>query len=177
MRPLSVMTSPLGFRITSLGVAVTWYLVLSSLQERRGQARGQHGGRGGCCHIFKGTRTFPVQSLRTPPTGRASSALRVPFGPPSFLLLPSSTPLLTLTNVYSGGTARCLCFPRLEPQPQGTTEPSKCGCCARGAESFISVRFKFKKPLVASGYCITRCNSKPTTKPPKLITLSISQED
>lgn len=88
---------------------------------------------------------------------------------------PSSTPLLTLTNVYSGGTAQCLCFPRLQLQPQGTTEPSKCGCCARRTESFISVHFK--KPLVASSYCIARCNSKPTTKPPKLITLSIPQED
>ena len=38
-RPLSVMTSPLGFRITSLGMAVMWYLVLSSLWERRGRLR------------------------------------------------------------------------------------------------------------------------------------------
>ena len=37
-RPLSVMTSPLGFTITSLGMAVMWYLVLSSLQERSGRA-------------------------------------------------------------------------------------------------------------------------------------------
>lgn len=154
-----------------------WYLILSSLRERRGQARGQHGGRGGCCHIFKETRTFPVQSLRTPSTRRPPPALWVPFEPLSFLLLPSFTPLLTLTNVYSGGTAQCLCFPRLQPQPQGTTETSKCGCCARGTESFISVHFKFKKPLVASGYCIAWCNSKLTTKPPKLITLSTSQED
>lgn len=43
-RPLSVMTSPLGFTTTSLGVTEMWYLVLSSLRERRGWGgRGQQG--------------------------------------------------------------------------------------------------------------------------------------
>lgn len=36
VRPLSVMTSPLGFTITSLGMVVMWYLALSSLRREEG---------------------------------------------------------------------------------------------------------------------------------------------
>lgn len=46
-RPLSVMTSPLGFTTTSLGVTEMWYLVLSSLREEEGGEGGVSRGRSG----------------------------------------------------------------------------------------------------------------------------------
>lgn len=76
-RPLSVMTSPLGFTTTSLGVTEMWYLVLSSLQERRGRGGpGQQGSRwseGTGASPRAGQLTLP--SLSPPPAGTPSSAL------------------------------------------------------------------------------------------------------
>lgn len=124
-RPLSVMTSPLGFTTTSLGMTEMWYLVLSSLRERRGRGKpGQQGTRRAARCTSEGTgaspRAGPADPAKPQPPACWHALLRAGL---LYTCCPCCGPVLSQGSVRREGAALHLSCPNR--QLRGTPERPK----------------------------------------------------